>query len=70
MFEPLIELLYENIDDPAEAESVMEYHSRYIKDADEEDAFFKAIRDARLTGFKNGMKTMTELFNEIRRANT
>jgi hypothetical protein len=67
MFNTLIELLYENGSSPAEAQSVMDFQSRYIEGDEMEDEFFKAIRDTRLMGFEDGVKSMLRLYSEIRR---
>jgi hypothetical protein len=69
----MLEYLYEYVDNRAEVKSVTDFHSRFIKGSNMENDFFKAVRETRLAGFREGVKTAVQLLTEIletdRRAN-
>ena len=48
-----------------EAESVMDFASLFLKDGEMEEMFYNAIRDSRLSGFREGMKAALMLFAEV-----
>ncbi len=49
-----------------EAESAVEFARQFVRGNEMEDKFYAAIRDSRLSGFKEGMKTALMLLAEVR----
>lgn len=49
-----------------EAESAAEFAFQFVRGNEMEDMFYQAIRDSRLSGFKEGMKAALMLFAEVR----
>lgn len=62
----MIEAIYETCNGREETKAVMDFHAAYVKDDEQEDKFFCAVRDSRLAGFKEGIKAALELFAEAR----
>jgi hypothetical protein len=62
----MLEALYEAVPGKQEAESVMDFIGLYISDDEAEDLFFKAVRDSRLAGFKEGVRAANDLYAETR----
>ena len=49
-----------------EAESAMAFASQFVRGEEMEDKFYQAVRDSRLSGFREGMKAALMLFAEVR----
>lgn len=50
----------------AEAESAMAFAEQFVSGEEMEDKFYQAVRDSRLSGFRDGMKAALMLFAEVR----
>ena len=49
-----------------EAESATAFASQFVQGEEMEDKFYQAVRDSRLSGFRDGMKAALMLFAEVR----
>ena len=49
-----------------EAESAMAFASQFVRGEEMEDKFYQAVRDSRLSGFREGLKAALMLFAEVR----
>ncbi len=49
----------------AEAQSVVDFANRFIRNDEMEGKFYEAVRDSRLIGFREGVKAALTLFAEI-----
>lgn len=48
-----------------EAESATAFASQFVQGEEMEDKFYQAVRDSRLSGFRDGMKAALMLFAEV-----
>ena len=48
------------------AESAAAFASQLVQGEEMEDKFYQAVRDSRLSGFRDGMKAALMLFAEVR----
>jgi hypothetical protein len=62
----MIEAIYETRERCEETKAVMDFLAEFINDDEQEDSFFRAVRDTRLAGFAEGIKAALELFAEAR----
>ena len=49
-----------------EAESAVAFADQFVHGEEMEDMFYQAVRDSRLSGFRDGMKAALLLFSEVR----
>lgn len=49
-----------------EAESVTDFAALFVKDDEMEELFYNAVRDSRLSGFRERLKAALALFAEVR----
>ncbi len=49
-----------------EAESAVAFASQFVRGEEMEDKFYQAVRDSRLSGFREGLKAALALFAKVR----
>lgn len=52
--------------DTVDAESVDDFAEQFVEGAEMEDQFYRAIRDSKQVGFREGMRAALQLFSEVR----
>ena len=63
----MLETLYATTEQHGtETESAMAFASQFVQGEEMEDKFYQAVRDSRLSGFRDGMKAALMLFSEVR----
>lgn len=63
----MLEMMYAATEQTGtDAKSAVEFARQFVRGDEMEDMFYQAIRDSRLSGFKEGMKTALMLLAEVR----